>query len=96
MGSFGNPGCLSLCPRGFRLTSKPNVIRRDGNAVATKFTVRGTHTGTWLGIAPTGKPVEVDLCNIIEFRDGKVFRERDYLDTLGVFVQLGVVQMPSP
>jgi ketosteroid isomerase-like protein len=29
----------------------------------------------------------------MEFRDGKLSRERDYLDTLGIFAQLGVVQM---
>ena len=73
-----------------------NALYGDGDVVVTEFTVRGTHNGTWLGIAPTGKSVEVDLCNIIEFRDGKAIRERDYLDTLGVFVQLGAVQMPSP
>ena len=67
----------------------------DGDVVVTEFTLRGTHKGTWAGIAPTGKTVEVDLCNVTEFRDGKVFRERDYVDTLGVFVQLGVAQMPS-
>ena len=67
----------------------------DGDVVVTEFILRATHTGTWEGIAPTGKTVEVDFCNVMEFRDGKVFRERDYLDTLGLFVQLGVVQMPS-
>ncbi len=66
----------------------------DGDAVVTEFTFRATHSGTWAGIGPTGKSVEVDLCNVMEFRDGKVFKERDYVDTLGFFVQLGVVQMP--
>ncbi len=68
----------------------------DGDVVVAEFTLRGTHKGTWAGIAPTGKTVEADLCNVMEFRDGKLFRERDYLDTLGVFVQLGIVEMPSP
>ncbi len=67
----------------------------DGDVVVTEFTLTATHTGTWAGIAPTGKTVEADVCNVMEFRDGKVFRERDYLDVLGVFVQLGVVQPPS-
>ncbi len=67
----------------------------DGDVVVTEFTLRGTHKGTWAGIAPTDKMVEADVCNVMEFRDGKVFRERDYLDVLGIFVQLGVVQVPS-
>jgi len=44
-------------------------------------------------VDPTGKKVSAAVCNIMQFRDGKLSRERDYLDTLGVFVQLGVVQM---
>ena len=69
-------------------------IHVDGDVAVTEFTVRGTHGGTWAGVAPTGKKVEADLCNVTEFKDGKVFRERDYLDTLGLFVQLGIVQVP--
>ncbi|MCG8427999.1 MAG: ester cyclase [Chromatiales bacterium] len=66
-----------------------------GDVIVTEFTFKATHTGIWEGIAPTGKKVEVDLCNVMVFRDGKVFRERDYLDTLGLFGQLGIVQMPK-
>jgi len=67
----------------------------QGNDVVTEFTLKATHAGEWEGIAPTGKTVEVDFCNIMEFKDGKVFKERDYVDTLSLFVQLGVVQMPE-
>lgn len=70
-------------------------LHADEDVVVTEFTVRGTHKGSWVGIAPTGKRIEADLCNVTEFRDGKVFRERDYLDTLGLFVQLGAVQVPE-
>ena len=69
-------------------------IHVDGDVAVTEFTVRGTHEGAWIGVAPTGKRVEVDLCNVTEFRNGKVYRERDYLDTLSLFVQLGAVQVP--
>jgi steroid delta-isomerase-like uncharacterized protein len=74
---------------------EPKAFYVQGNVVVTEFTLKATHTGEWEGIAPTGKTVEVDFCNIMEFKDGKVFKERDYVDTLGLFVQLGVVQMPE-
>ena len=64
-----------------------------GDTVITEFSFSGTHTGAWAGVNPTGKKTAADVCNIMEFRDGKLSRERDYLDTLGVFAQLGVVQM---
>ena len=69
-------------------------IHAEGNLVFTEFTVQGTHDGSWAGVEPTGRRVEVDVCNVTEFKGDKVIRERDYLDTLGLFVQLGVVNLP--
>jgi ketosteroid isomerase-like protein len=65
-----------------------------GDTVTTEFHFSGTHRGTWAGVAPTGKRVEGDVCNVMQFRNGKLVRERDYVNTLGIFMQLGVVQMP--
>jgi steroid delta-isomerase-like uncharacterized protein len=71
-----------------------NSIYVDGNTVITEFHVKATHGGTFLGVAPTGHPVEIDFCNIMEIKDGRVLKERDYLDTLGLLAQLGVVGPP--
>jgi len=56
-----------------------------------EFTGRGTHHGELEGIAPTGKRVEVVVCNVVETRDGKVHREREYYDALTMMRQLGVI-----
>jgi len=32
----------------------------------------------------------VPICNVIELRDGKVYREREYMDMLAIMSQLGV------
>jgi carboxymethylenebutenolidase len=47
----------------------------------------------WLlpGLAPTGKPVEVALVVVVEFRDGKLAGERIYWDQASVLVQLGLL-----
>lgn len=52
---------------------------------------RGTHTAELEGIPGTGKRVEVPYCNVIETKDGKIMRERDYWDNLTLLRQLGVV-----
>lgn len=52
--------------------------------------VRGTHQAELDGIPATGKRVEVRLCNVIEVRDGKIWREADYYDTMSMMQQLGV------
>lgn len=61
-----------------------------GNIVITEFIVRGTHKGELFGIAPTNHQVTIPVCNIVEFRDGKVYAEREYFDTLFMMQQLGV------
>ena len=70
------------------------ALYADGDVVITEFTATGTHNGPFAGIAPTGKRVEVAVCNLMQFREGKLYHERDYLDTLSLFAQLGAVEAP--
>ncbi|MEX0781387.1 MAG: ester cyclase [Dehalococcoidia bacterium] len=67
----------------------------QGNVALIEFTVTGTHTGPLLGIAPTGKRVSLPVCNVAEIRDDKIVNEHEYLDSLAMFVQLGVVNDPT-
>lgn len=60
------------------------------NIVVTEFVARGTHQGELMGVAPTGRKVEVPVCNVIEVRDGKVYAEREYYDSAHLMRQLGV------
>lgn len=63
----------------------------DGVSVAElRFT--GTHTGPLDTIPPTGRAVEGVLCNVVEVRDGRLWRERDYLDELSLLRQLGLAE----
>ena len=66
----------------------------QGNIAIAEMVGRGTHRGDFNGIAPTGKTVTVHICNVMELRNGKVFREREYLDVATILQQLGV--MPAP
>ena len=65
-----------------------------GDTSVAEVIARGTHQGDLMGIAPTGKKVEIRICNVVELRDAKVYREREYMDMLTMMVQLGVVKMP--
>jgi predicted ester cyclase len=62
-----------------------------GDTSVIELTARGTHQGELEGIAPTGKAVEVVVCNIIDVKDGKVYREREYFNALSMMQQLGVI-----
>lgn len=67
-----------------------NIIA-EGNQVATRFTLRGTHQGPFLGIPPTGKPVTVTGMALLGLRDGKISENWNELDMLGALQQLGVI-----
>ena len=47
----------------------------EGNAVVTRWTVRGTHTGEFMGIAPTGKEVTYWGIDIRHMEGGKIAEE---------------------
>ncbi len=67
----------------------------QGDVGISEFEVTGTHQGNLMGVAPTGKRLSIVVCNIIEMRDGKVYREREYIDTGAMWAQLGVRELPA-
>ena len=64
----------------------------SGNRVATRFRLRGTHSGNFMGIPPTGKPVEVDAFVFLTVNEGKVARLDATFDQMGLMRQIGVIQ----
>jgi carboxymethylenebutenolidase len=65
------------------------------NRLVDESVAKFTHTVRmdWLlpGVAPTGKPVEVALVVIVDFRHGKLLSERIYWDQASVLVQIGLL-----
>jgi steroid delta-isomerase-like uncharacterized protein len=66
----------------------------EGDKVAIRWTLRGTHQGELLGIPATGKPVTVPGITIYRIVGGKIVEERGEEDGLGLLQQLGVVPTP--
>lgn len=63
----------------------------EGDSVVVRYTARGTHSGEFQGIAPTGRKVTWAGINIYR-RDGdQVVETWQLLDALGLMQQLGVV-----
>lgn len=71
-----------------------NTLAR-GDTVAIEFVGRGTHTGPLLTmegeIPPTGRSVEVRICDIKRVKDGRIVEGRAYTDQATLLRQLGVV-----
>jgi predicted ester cyclase len=60
----------------------------EGDLVAERFTMRGTHTGTFLGFSPTGRQVTMRGIDVLQFADGKVVARWARTDELGLMHQL--------
>ena len=63
----------------------------EGDKVAVRQTWRGTHTGNFQGIPPTGKPVTFTSLEVYRVTGGKLAEEWVELDMLGLLQQLGVI-----
>jgi steroid delta-isomerase-like uncharacterized protein len=66
-----------------------------GNLSFGEFVTKGTHTGPLNSIPASGRLVTALRCNVIEVRDGLIYREREYMDMLSVLVQIGAVNPPG-
>ena len=63
----------------------------EGDKVAVRQTWRGTHTGSFLGIAPTGKQVTFTSTEFYRVAGGKLAEEWVELDMLGLLQQIGAI-----
>lgn len=66
----------------------------EGERVAARFTMRGTHEGTFMGVPPTGKKFEVQAINFYRWFDDKIVEEHGQPDLLGLMQQIGAVPTP--
>jgi steroid delta-isomerase-like uncharacterized protein len=62
----------------------------EGDMMAIRYTMRGTFKGEMMGIAPTGKKMELPNASFARFKDGKQVEVWPYLDSLTWYQQLGI------
>ena len=63
----------------------------EGDKVAARFTMRGTHRGTFFGVPPTGRMIAVQAMNIYRLSGGQFVEEHGQPDMLGLLQQIGAV-----
>ena len=59
------------------------------------FIIRGTNTGSFRGLPPTGRRLEVPGREFIEVRGDRIGRVQGYIDRLTVLNQLGLASFPA-
>jgi predicted ester cyclase len=79
--SFPDPEAGSLC--------------HHGDLVIVETRLQGSHFGTFRGLPPTGRRIDMPLVAIFEFDGPDLVCERVYWDRLALFIQLGVARDPN-
>lgn len=62
----------------------------ENDKVVVRATMRGTHTGEFVGHHPTGKPVQLGGIHIYTIKDGRIASYARESDMLLIYQQLGI------
>ena len=76
-----------------RVTIEDQVA--EGDKVATRWRVRGTHQGEMMGVAATGNQVTFTGTQTDYISGGKIVESWSNWDTLGMLQQIGTVPAPG-
>lgn len=67
----------------------------EGDKVAVKATLRGTHQGPFAGRPASGNTVEVGSCDVFRVRDGQIVEAWWLGDSGSMLMQIDAVPAPS-
>lgn len=71
------------------------AVVAEGDMVAGRWRVTGTHEGAFEGIPPTGETIDVPASGTFRIEDGEIAEVWLTYDRLGMLQQLGVVELPD-
>src|SRR5687767_6660729 len=64
-------------------------LLEEGDVVAFRAVARATHTGEFMGVRATGKPISVPIIGMARIVDGRVAEWWNSPDQLGLLQQIG-------
>ena len=67
----------------------------EGDKVVLRWRIEGTHTGEFMGIAPSSKKISLDITEIFRVANGQLVEAWDQFDRLGLMQQIGAIPMPE-
>ena len=67
----------------------------EGDLVSIRGRLRGTHKGPFLGVPPTGKPIDVPIFLTYRVAGGKIVDHWMLSDNAAIMQQLGLLPNPA-
>ena len=67
----------------------------DGDQVAVRLTISGTHEGELMGVPASHRPISFDAMTIIRVEDGRLAERWNVADFLSMLQQIGGVPAPA-
>ncbi len=77
-----------------QLTVKRQIA--EGDWVASVVTMRGTHSGEWMNMTPTHRPIEVTAVNVDRVVDGRIVEHGRAANLLEAFLRAGAIKIADP
>lgn len=64
----------------------------EGDKVLVRLKMRGKHTGPFMGVAPTGNWINIDVMDFFRVTEGRLVEHWALMDNLSLLQQLGAVK----
>ncbi len=77
----------------FKVTANDIIV--EGDKIVARYTMTGTHKGTFMGIPASGKKLNLTGIDIVRIKDGKAVEHWGASDMMIMMKQLGAMP-PSP
>ena len=63
----------------------------EGDLVASRCSMSGSHQGSWMGLEPNGKQINIVMSVTHRIREGLIVEDWVIVEALGFFQQLGLI-----
>ena len=68
----------------------------QGDKLVLRWTIRGTHTGEFLGVPASNRKMTLPITEIFRIADGQFVEAWDQYDRMTVMQQIGAIAESSP
>ena len=70
-------------------------VVHEGDRVAARGTITGTHTGEMMGLPASGNKVDIPFMDVFRFRGDKISDHWGVTDTGALMMQIGAIEEPG-